>query len=41
MADSPFPDALLTIIGVFSKPVTGWQVLPADASDCEESALRG
>jgi hypothetical protein len=27
-------------IGVFGKEVTGWQVLPADASDFEESALR-
>jgi len=27
-------------IGVFGKPVTGWQVLPADAPDFEESALR-
>jgi hypothetical protein len=27
-------------IKVFGKPVTGWQVLPADASDFEEAALR-
>jgi hypothetical protein len=27
-------------IGVLGKPVTGWQVLPADAPDFEESALR-
>ena len=26
-------------IGVFRKPVTGWQVLPADAPDFEEAAL--
>jgi hypothetical protein len=27
-------------IGVFGDGLTGWQVLPADASDFEESALR-
>jgi hypothetical protein len=27
-------------IRVFGKPVTGWQVLPADARDFEEAALR-
>ena len=27
-------------IGVLGKPVTGWQVLPADSSDFEEAALR-
>lgn len=27
-------------IQVFGKPVTSWQVLPADSSDFEESALR-
>ncbi|HTS11477.1 MAG TPA: hypothetical protein VMH00_05115 [Candidatus Limnocylindrales bacterium] len=27
-------------IKVFGKPVTGWQVLPADAADFEEAALR-
>jgi hypothetical protein len=27
-------------IGVFGKPETGWQVLPADAPDFEEAALR-
>jgi len=27
-------------IGVFGKEVTGWQVLPLDAPDFEESALR-
>jgi hypothetical protein len=27
-------------IGVLGTAVTGWQVLPADASDFEESALR-
>jgi hypothetical protein len=27
-------------IEVFGKPVTGWQVLPADAPDFEEAALR-
>jgi hypothetical protein len=27
-------------IQVFGKEVTGWQVLPADASDFEEAALR-
>jgi hypothetical protein len=27
-------------IQVFNKPVTGWQVLPADAPDFEETALR-
>lgn len=27
-------------IQVFGKPVTGWQVLPADAPDFEQSALR-
>jgi hypothetical protein len=27
-------------IGVFGKPVTGWQVLPADAPDFEQAALR-
>jgi hypothetical protein len=27
-------------IGVFGKGLTGWQVLPADAPDFEESALR-
>jgi hypothetical protein len=27
-------------IQVFEKPVTGWQVLPADAPDFEESAMR-
>lgn len=27
-------------IGVFGTEVTGWQVLPADAADFEESALR-
>lgn len=27
-------------IKVFGKPVTGWQVLPADAPDFEEAALR-
>jgi hypothetical protein len=27
-------------IGVFGKPVTGWQVLPADAPDSEQAALR-
>ena len=27
-------------IGVFGKAITGWQVLPADAPDFEESALR-
>ena len=27
-------------IGVLGKPVTGWQVLPADAPDFEEAALR-
>jgi hypothetical protein len=27
-------------IGVFGKKVTGWQVLPADAPDFEEAALR-
>lgn len=27
-------------IGVLGKKVTGWQVLPADAADFEESALR-
>jgi hypothetical protein len=27
-------------IGVFGKAVTGWQVLPADAPDFEEAALR-
>lgn len=27
-------------IAVFGKEVTGWQVLPADASDFEESAMR-
>jgi len=27
-------------VQVFGKPVTAWQVLPADASDFEESALR-
>src|SRR5579859_4731808 len=27
-------------IKVLGKPVTGWQVLPADASDFEEAALR-
>lgn len=27
-------------IQVFGKPVTGWQVLPADAPDFESSALR-
>jgi hypothetical protein len=27
-------------VGVFEKPVTGWQVLPAAAPDFEESALR-
>ena len=27
-------------IGVFEKPVTGWQILPADAPDFEESAIR-
>jgi hypothetical protein len=27
-------------VAVFEKPVTGWQVLPADAPDFEESALR-
>ena len=27
-------------IKVFSKPVTGWQVLPASAPDFEEAALR-
>jgi hypothetical protein len=26
-------------IKVFAKPVTGWQVLPASASDFEEGAL--
>jgi len=26
-------------IAVFGKPVTGWQVLPADAPDFEEAAL--
>jgi hypothetical protein len=27
-------------IQVFGKEVTGWQVLPADAADFEEAALR-
>jgi hypothetical protein len=27
-------------IGVFGKAVTGWQVLPVDAADFEESAIR-
>ena len=27
-------------IGVLGKEVTGWQVLPADAADFEETALR-
>lgn len=27
-------------IGVLGKPVTGWQILPADAPDFEESVLR-
>jgi hypothetical protein len=27
-------------IQVFGKKVTGWQVLPADAKDFEEAALR-
>ena len=27
-------------IGVLGKPITGWQVLPADAPDFEEAALR-
>ncbi|MGA2130854.1 MAG: hypothetical protein ABSH50_00940 [Bryobacteraceae bacterium] len=27
-------------IGVFGKAITGWQVLPADAPDFEEAALR-
>src|SRR6266849_5244862 len=27
-------------IRLFGKEVTGWQVLPADAQDCEEAALR-
>jgi hypothetical protein len=27
-------------IGVLGKPVTGWQILPADAPDFEQSALR-
>jgi len=27
-------------VGVFGKPVTGWQVLPADAPDFESAALR-
>ena len=27
-------------IRVLGKPVTGWQLLPADAADFEESALR-
>ena len=27
-------------IGVLGKDVTGWQILPSDASDFEESALR-
>jgi hypothetical protein len=27
-------------IGVFGTPETGWQVLPADAPDFEEAALR-
>lgn len=27
-------------IGVLGKPVTGWQILPADAQDFESSALR-
>jgi hypothetical protein len=27
-------------IQVFGTPVTGWQILPADAPDFEEAALR-
>ena len=27
-------------IQVFGKPITGWQILPSDAPDFEESALR-
>lgn len=27
-------------IGLFGKEVTGWQILPVDASDFEESAIR-
>ena len=27
-------------IGVFGQPVTGWQLLPADAPDFEQAALR-
>jgi hypothetical protein len=27
-------------IGVLGKPITGWQILPADAPDFEQSALR-
>lgn len=33
-----FPN--LRSIGVLGKKVTGWQVLPADASDFEEAAMR-
>jgi hypothetical protein len=33
-----FPD--MRSIQVFGKKVTGWQVLPADAKDFEEAALR-
>ena len=27
-------------IGVLGKPITGWQILPADAPDFEQAALR-
>jgi hypothetical protein len=33
-----FPN--LRSIGVLGKPLTGWQILPADAPDFEQSALR-
>lgn len=33
-----FPN--LRSIQLFTKEVTGWQVLPANARDCEEAALR-
>jgi hypothetical protein len=35
---SEFPH--MRSVSVFGKPVTGWQVLPSDAPDFEESALR-
>ena len=33
-----FPN--MRTIGIFGKPISGWQILPADAPDFEESALR-